>query len=188
MKLRRTSLPLLSSVAMLGLLSAGLLAGGAGIGAIADPSLPYLQITGPGSQVVEKGFHRIRDQAAWEALWAAHVGEEHAVIAGLSTAPIIDFGRCEVVAFFRGKTINTRGERVETIIELAGEPGRRLRFDSSTYQTSSMTGKDAGVACTPFGFWIIERAAGPVVIEENTQNLKDQPPVWREQARLEIDG
>ena len=65
------------------------------------------------------------------------------------------------------------------------EGGRRLRFDSSTYQTASMTGEDAGVSVTPFGLWIIDRAGGPVVVEENVQNLIGGEPVWRERARLE---
>ena len=116
-------------------------------------------------------------------MWAGHVGAEAATIAGLSTGPAVDFDRFEVIAFFRGPATNIRGERVVSIEEVEG--GRRLRFDSSTYQTASMTGEDAGVSVTPFGLWIIDRAGGPVVVEENVQNLIGGEPVWRERARLE---
>jgi hypothetical protein len=161
--------------------------GGVGAGHEAGPPVPYAQIFGPDSRVTRSGFHRIRDQQAWETLWADHAGRDAAVIAGVSTAPAIDFDRCEVIACFRGPTTNIRGERVEAVEDLGAE-GRRIRFNSSTYQTFAMAGEDPGVRCTPFGFWIIDRTRGPIVIEENVQNLKDEPPAWRHRERLDAPG
>lgn len=169
------------------LVGLGLVAMVAGVGfagarSASKPALPCVEIFGPASQQ-ERGFHRIRDLAAWETVWAGHVGAEAATIAGLSTAPGVDFDRYEVIAFFRGPARNIRGERVVSIEE--AEDGRRLRFDSSTYQTASMSGEDGGVQVAPFGLWIIDRADGLVVVEENVQNLIGGEPVWRERARLE---
>jgi hypothetical protein len=178
MQFSRIAAASLPALLVAGAIGAGLVAAGAE----SKPPVPQVQIFGPQSQA-PAGFHRIRDQQSWERLWAEHVGAESATIAGVSTAPAVDFARCEVVAFFRGAATNIRGEVVESLEPVEG--GRRLRFDSSTYQTASFSGEDAGVDCAPFGFWIMDRDEGAITIEENVQNLIGGPPVWRQRTRLE---
>ncbi|MFG0285254.1 MAG: hypothetical protein ACF8R7_12595 [Phycisphaerales bacterium JB039] len=177
--MRRTSM--LTLAVLIGLAAA---VGAGAPGSAREPALPYVQLIGPDSAIVERGFHRIRDQQAWHDLWKRHIGEDP-VIAGINMAPEIDFDRCEVIAFFRGKATNTRGERVEAIDDLEGH--RRIRFDASTYQTASLfEGEpDHGDACTPYGLWVIERTDSAIVIEENVQGLIGKPAIWQEKFRFE---
>ncbi|MCC6676887.1 MAG: hypothetical protein IT436_07070 [Phycisphaerales bacterium] len=148
---------------------------------------PSVMLYGPESSIRERRFERIRDQPAWNALWAEHakdLGDRAAQ--GWLLPPQIDFTTFEVIAFFRGPATNTSGEIAE-LVEL-GIDQVWLRFDSITYQTaSSFNNPDpsgGAVRCHPYGLWVIRRTDKPVILEENVQNLKSEPPVWREQHRF----
>lgn len=175
-----------SSAILIGLTAAVLC--GAGIQqslrAKADDAKPGVEWVGAHSKILDKGFQRIRTQQDWEALWHRHTGEgvrfKDAVYA---YPPRIDFSRFEAIAFFRGPSTNTDGEEVVSIGEVGD--ALRIRFDSITYQTESFHGEDHGIACEPFGIWVIDRTTKPIVIEENVQGLLNQPPKWKEQHRFE---
>lgn len=148
---------------------------------------PGVMLYGPESSIHERRFERIRDQQAWNALWAQHArdfGDRAAQ--GWLLPPRIDFTTYEVIAFFRGPAANTSGEVVE-LVEL-GFDQVWLRFDSITFQTASGPGSSdalgGAVRSHPYGLWVIRRTDKPVILEENVQGLKNAPPVWREQHRF----
>lgn len=146
------------------------------------PQSPLVSIMGTDGRILDGRFARVRDRKAWETLWSEHRGGPR-VVAGWTDAPEIDFGRCEVVAYFRGRALNTRGERVEAIESIGST--RRIRFDSATYQTMSRAGKE-GAESPPqpelvsYGIWIFDRTDQAIVIEEDVQGLLGQPPIWKE--------
>jgi hypothetical protein len=150
----------------------------------ADDGKPCVEWVGAHSKILEKGFQRVRTQEDWDALWHRHTGV-NAQFAHSKDAypPRIDFSRFEVIAFFRGPATNTDGEEVVSIGEVGD--ALRIRFDSITYQTMSVSGPDHGEKCEPFGIWVIDRTSKPIVIEENVQGLLNQPPKWKEQRRFE---
>jgi hypothetical protein len=124
------------------------------------------------------------DQESWEKVWARHKGEKVEKDSyGEAIAPEIDFSACVAVAIFGGQAVNSRGLYVVGIEE---SPERvLLRFDSRSYQTASFGDKpDRGNAVTPYGLFVIPRTAKPLVIEEDTQGLIGQPPIWTERARF----
>jgi hypothetical protein len=141
---------------------------------------------GAHSKIVERKFERIRSQEEWENLWHTHTGEGKKFKDPVyAFPPRIDFKRCEVVAFFRGRATNHDGEEMVSIAPGA-DGSVLLRFDSLGYQTAAPPGQvDHGVACEPFGIWVIDRTDKPIVIEENVQSLIGQPPKWNEQHRFE---
>lgn len=160
------------------------LAGQAAQIAQAPGKVPFVSWTGPHSAIQESRYARVRDQKDWEKLWLEHTGQPAPAGVGVPAGPEIDFGRCEVVACFRGKSKNSNGERVMAIDDLTEFV--RIRFDSASYQTASFQPgvEDRGVDCVPFGIWLVERTNKAIVVEENVQSVIGAPPVWREQKRF----
>lgn len=150
---------------------------------------------GPHSAFPETRYVRVMDAETFATMWAMHVGDDPDDNFRASRAyPEIDFTRCMVIAYFRGPSINNDGEIIDSVTPTGG--GIRIRFDSLTYQTASGFGHTdpakepnraafRGDACRPFGIWVLPRDEGEVIIEENTQGLLGQPPVWTRQIRFE---
>src|SRR5205085_2843738 len=109
-----------------------------------------------------------RDEAAWQALWGAHTGRDPAAggVMDRHAAPLVNFDRCLVVAFFRGAATNEDGELVRELAQTAD--GLRVRFSSDGFQSASISGPDRGVKTRPFGIWVLPATAGSIVIEEGT--------------------
>lgn len=168
------------------LVIAAIAACSAGLGPVrADPpgaTLPPVQWVGQHSKRTEPGFILVRDEKAWLALWASHSGED--VNARRNAAPKVDFGRCIVLAHFRGSTVNCDGETVRAIEDLPGM--FRVRFVPDTFQSASFSGEDRGIPATPFGIWVIPSppADKPLVIEEGAENMLGNPITWREVHRI----
>jgi len=148
-------------------------------------SRPLVQWIGADSARTQPGFVLVRDQDAWLALWAAHTGKDTTPggAMGRHTAPEINFDRCIVVAFFRGRTTNADGEVANTIDDFPDHV--RVRFTPDTFQTASFDGPDRGIATTPYGIWVIPSTPKAVVIEEGGHGLKHEEKTWRHVHRFE---
>jgi len=142
---------------------------------------PYVAWSGPRSRIETREYSRIRSAEAWIALWARHTGAdpEKAKDSYYNPAgvPRVDFERCEIVAMFQGSAWNCAG--VDFLSAVEGEGRVVLRIAGRFYQT--MGGADEAA---PFGLFVLPRTDKPIVLEENVQGLKGQPPVWKERARL----
>jgi len=168
-------------------------AGGGGGGAAAAPALakPVVAWSGPQSGHTHELWVRVRQPEDWRKLWETHEGEHARRLmahGGGVICPEIDFERYEVVAYFRGLSANSDGEVVTEIREEADR--LVIRFDSFSFQSATFGGPEAGPQqpnVTPYGIWVIERTDKPVVIEENTQRLKDQPAEWTRRAVMGTD-
>ncbi|MFN0136362.1 MAG: hypothetical protein ACKVS9_09640 [Phycisphaerae bacterium] len=166
------------------------LAGVSSLGMAARPpvtdTLPAVQLVGHDSKILTPRFVLVRDQEAWDALWAEHTGVDvkHGAMAR-HTAPKIDFARFMVVGAFGGATTNTDGEEARSVS--LSDHAVRIRYESSTFQTSSFSDRpDTGVKTSPFGLWVIEASNMPVVIEEGRRGLKDSPLSWHEVKRFVV--
>ncbi|MCK5940470.1 MAG: hypothetical protein KAI24_00770 [Planctomycetes bacterium] len=149
---------------------------------------PTVSFRGEHSKVTERRYVRVRDAEAWAKLWCEHVGAEvperdyHWHI-NAAKVPVVDFAQCEVVAVFGGNAPNNAGYFVEEVLD--GETCT-LRFDALTYQTSS-DGSERGLRIrrsSPFGLFVISRTDKQIVLEENVQNLINQPPKWQARKTL----
>ncbi|MCC6286105.1 MAG: hypothetical protein IT439_12535 [Phycisphaerales bacterium] len=139
---------------------------------------------GPRSAFPEARYVRVMDAETFATMWAMHVGDDPDDNFRASRAyPEIDFTRCMVIAYFRGPSVNNDGEIIDSVTPTGG--GIRIRFDSLTYQTMPRGEADRRLSCRPFGIWVLPRDEGEVIIEENTQGLLSQPPVWTRQIRFE---
>jgi hypothetical protein len=147
---------------------------------------PAVAWMGAHSRIIAPRFVRVATPEAWADLWHEHTGEGRKFKEfPYAIPPEIDFSRFMVVAYFRGASHNSDGERVESIDVT---PERvRIRFESAGFQTASVTPgqPDRGVPVEPFGIWVIDRTNLPIVIEENVQELLDRPPVWKERHQFE---
>jgi hypothetical protein len=151
----------------------------------AKDTLPAVQIVGHDSRIMAPRFVLVRDQATWDALWAEHTGAAiKGGAMGRHAAPKIDFSRFMVIGAFGGAVINTDGEEAQSVT--VTDDLVRVRYESSTFQTSSFGGNgDSGVKTSPFGLWVIEASKSPVVIEEARRGLKDSPVSWKEVKRFD---
>lgn len=147
-----------------------------------ETQLPAISLVGPNSGIHERRLERIRDEKTWQEIWGLHakdVGPRAAQ--GWLLPPRVDFRNYEVIAFFRGDSINDNGEVAESLLT-AGDLVV-LRFDSITFQSASSfdapPNQAAGVASTPYGIWVIPRSSKPIAVEENVQDLKDNPAQWQ---------
>jgi hypothetical protein len=138
---------------------------------------------GADGNIMGREFHRVLNASDWLDLWARHSGKQKKDLEWSESYPKVDFTRCMVVAFFRGKTVNTRGEGLSAVDEVDGV--LRVRFWSSGYQTMSLEGQDKGVPAISYGIWVLPRSTKAVVVEENVQDLIGKPPIWKEQARFD---
>ncbi len=130
---------------------------------------------------------RITTREAWESLWTQHTGT--AVQADAwprPSIPEVDFARCMVVSIVPGEEGNAYAVQLVEVQDRKADT--LLRFEVLRYQTASMPDarKPAPVQKnSPFGFFVIERNAKPLVFEDNVQSIIGQPPIWKEALRLE---
>lgn len=173
-----------SSVALI-VVIAGVASLGMSAPAPAKDMLPAVQLVGHDSRIMTPRVVLVRDQAAWDALWAEHTGaalNERAM--GRHAAPKIDFSRFMVVGVFGGAVSNTDGEVAQNVT--VTNDLIRVRYEASTFQTALFDGKgDPGIKTSPFGLWVIEASKTPVVIEEGRRGLKDSPVSWKEVKRFD---
>ena len=151
----------------------------------ADKIRPYVTWSGPDSAIQMPKYECARNEKDWAALWEKHSG------APLKRdnvqqpfMPHVDFEQCVVVAVFKGPGVNSNGVIVSEIVE---EPDRILfRYDESTYQVSfGLNDKPRELPKVyPFGIFVLPKTSKPIVLQENTQGLKDEPPKWTERAKL----
>lgn len=147
---------------------------------------PLVWWWGPKSAVKSADYAVARDEKSWLELWARHTDKEVVKnhISEPIDAPRVDFDQCMVVAIFKGDSWNSSGVIITSITRDKGE--LRVRFDERTYQTAGPNG--GGVRVSPYGLFVIPKDPGDVVIEENVQGLKNQPPKWRERKFVESPG
>lgn len=182
--MKRFNVIVASSIAFVFAL-AGVASLGMSASAPAKETLPAVQLVGHDSKIVTPRFVLVRDQAAWDALWAEHTAAAlHEGAMGRHAAPKIDFSRFMVVGVFGGAVTNTDGEVVQGVTVTDDQV--RVRYESSTFQTASFGGNgDSGIKTSPFGLWVIEASTSPVVIEEGRRGLKDSPVSWNEVKRFD---
>ena len=89
----------------------------------------------------------------------------------------VDLARCEVVALFRGDSINSCGLRVGSVTEDGDTVV--VRFDDISFQTMSSGGKDGGDRVVPYAFIILPKSEKTIVLEENVQSIIGGPPQWK---------
>lgn len=143
---------------------------------------PLLLLSGADSKTGEKEYLRLGNAEAWKKAWKRHLGQDGPDPGPRGGATVeIDFGRCEMIAVFRGPVPNCTGIRVHPITET--EDRLLIRYEDVRYQTVGEPN-----AATPYGFVLIPVTRKPVVIERNTQTIIGRPPVWTEEARLKSPG
>lgn len=161
----------------------------AAIAATTDPKrefLPAVQLIGHDSKVHTSCFVLAQDEVAWAKLWAEHTGTGASDTPPTRHAtPKVDFSKYMVVGAFGGERTNTDGQRVLRVLE--DEENFRIQYEATTFQTSSgLGGKvDSAVKTTPYGLWVIEKTAKPVVIEEGIQRSKNSPIEWKVVEKFE---
>lgn len=145
---------------------------------------PAVQWVGPDTRRTEPGFVLLRDDGAWRSLWAQHTGKpvEQSGAQHRYAAPMIDFDRCMALAYFRGPATNSDGEIATSISDDADHI--TVRFESSGFQTFGSGPEGGAVHTAPYGIWIIPLSSKPVIVEEGTRELKDEPLKWKEVKRF----
>jgi hypothetical protein len=179
----RAILPLIAAVSIVVIAVCALAQRGSAAPPRAPAAPPAVQWVGPDTRRAEPGFVLVRDDGAWRSLWAQHTGKpldqgtEHRY-----AAPMIDFDHCMALAYFRGPATNSDGEIATSVSDEADHI--TLRFESSGFQTFG-PGPDGGAVHTsPYGIWIIPLSSKPVIVEEGTRELKDEPLKWKEVKRF----
>lgn len=148
------------------------------VGSAADESKPIAVLSGANSKVSKQSYERITTDTAMQEAWARHLGTSP----GDAYRPQfeIDFSRCLVVAVFVGDRINTRGVRIDSVRQRGN--ALVVRFENVGYQTFNKKIKTP--PDRPFAFVVVPKTELEIVLEENTQSYIDEPPVWKEAARL----
>ena len=141
---------------------------------------PLLVLTGADSHISQPTVLRADSADQWQQIWIKHLGVTPQTIH--RPAMEIDFGKCTLLAIFKGATANRTGVRVVSIDELPD--ALQIRLEDISYQTLS-SGKDGGIEhVTPFAFVLIPRTSKLLVIEENVQGYKDRSAEWKQIAKL----
>jgi hypothetical protein len=155
-----------------------------------DGAPPAVQWVGPQSGIAEAGFFCIEDREAWSALWERHAAEcADRAHQGWVMPPEVDFDRFMVVGAFAGERDVTNGAVVQGV-QLRAD-ALVIRYDWIEFQTASGLGgeePEPDYVGTPFGLWVVERFAGPVVLEEDKRGLINAAPEWREVHRFGGEG
>ncbi|MCA8951760.1 MAG: hypothetical protein KDE27_19785 [Planctomycetes bacterium] len=139
--------------------------------------------SGDNSKVAAARTLRVTDAGTWAKLWLEHLGQpipdgDYGWYTNHREIPEIDFEHCTVVAVCRGKRRNEIGLRaVEAFVH---DGTTTLRLDPKSVQSIG-----AAMRTQPFGFFVLPRVDGAIVVEENAQNRIGGEPIWREIARLE---
>jgi hypothetical protein len=149
---------------------------------------PLLLLTGADSRMDKTAYHRVASAEAFRKLWLRHLGKsEDGAFLERAPALAIDFDRCMVLAIFRCEKGYSRGLNVVSVAE--GKETITLRFEDLGSQVAAPLGGALPVtSVTPaYAFVVLPSSTKSVVLEEAVRDLKDQPPAWKERARLEAE-
>jgi len=111
-------------------------------------------------------------------VWAAHLGTspDDAYRAAFE----VDFDKCVVVAILKGDQINVRGVEVNSLLD--NQDSTILRFTQVYYQTANV-GKNKPPD-KPFAFVVLPKTNKQIILEEDVYTVTNEPPKWKEIARL----
>ncbi len=147
---------------------------------------PLVSFSGSHSQIDQPSYQLFTSAKDWTNLWLRHTGaaaaEKHDDFYNPAGVPEINFDKCMVVAVFSGKSKNIAGIETASYTENAGQI--KLRIRAKGYQTGGPPGADNGDDVTSYGLFVVNRTPGVVVIEQDVQDLRGQPPIWKEVARF----
>jgi hypothetical protein len=145
-------------------------------------AMPYVVLTGPKSQVKERGCFRLTSAGQWVALWQRHIGQkpadEYDEFHNPAAVPRVNFGDCMVIAVFQGEGANSAGLNSFSV----QEDRERIvfRFEDKGYQTVNQFDD-----VTVYEFFVLPQSEKTLIVEENLQTLIGKPPIWKERARFE---
>ncbi len=145
---------------------------------------PLVTLAGADSRIDRPGYQLITSRRDWTNLWLRHTGrpveKEYDDFYNPAGVPEINFEKCMVIAVFAGKTENITAIEASTYVENADQI--RLRFRERGYQTAGANG--GAVKSTPYGLFVVSRSSKLLILEQNVQDIKGAPPVWKEVARF----
>jgi len=142
-----------------------------------DSFRPFVVMSGADSHVTKPSLTVIQGNEQWQRVWEEHVGTT--VDDAYRAAMEVDFDRCMVVVVFRGLTRNVRGIAVDSV-SASGE-SIRIRLNDVGYQTGGK-GNDRPLD-RPYVFIILPKSTKDIVVEENVQKYKGEPPEWKDWLR-----
>ena len=146
---------------------------------------PYVVLSGSRSHIAKAAIHRVTSQKGWTELWLKHLGEDadpgYNHFYNRAGVPEVNFDTCMVIAVFTGRGSNNAGLEVHSAEVRNAE--MVIRFDNKHYQSRATAD-----VVTPYGFFIVPRAEGPVLLQVNKQSyrsrIEKKPPVWEDYHRL----
>ncbi len=143
-----------------------------------------ITLTGRESDVLEPTYELIRCQEDFDKIWLAHKGSRvNRAAQGWPMMPQLDFKRVEALLLFGGDSQNCNGYRIVEIIEEADLV--TVRIDLITYQTTS-TGfgdeEEFDNSVQPWALMVLPATGKSILVEENTQSLKNRPAKWTRRA------
>lgn len=171
--------PLAGVGLLVGVVSLGVLLGGAGP---ADDEVPVagpaVVITGPRSQLTRSHILLAPDQKIFDEAWKRHVDgtEEQKQFLWL-TAPQIDFDKYQAIVIFGGATSNCRGYHVVETFRQDNE--RVIRYQRDSFQTAG-----GSIDASPWIVIVMPKVDGATVLEENTQGIIGGAPLWTRRGRF----
>lgn len=124
--------------------------------------------SGAESKIAAKEIVAARSFEELVDLWKRHAPGK--------AVPDVDFSKEWVLGIFQGKGWNSRGVELAEILEQQGGEGQRhvVRYDETSYQTSGGANE-----VTAYGIFVLNNIDDLITVEENTQGLIGQPPLWK---------
>ncbi len=141
-------------------------------------------LTGRESDVVKPTYKLIRTQEDFDKAWLAHKGSRvNRAAQGWPMMPQLDFKRVEALMLFGGAQEQCNGYRIVEIIEEADLI--RVRIDLITYQTTSIgfgEEEESDNSAQPWALMVLPATGKSIIVEENTQSMKNHPAKWTRRA------
>ena len=156
-----------------------------GYEAIKSSLAPYVELSGADSHMDQLAYHRVTTAEEFQAMFMRHLGQDPAGFDPFYNrhgVPSIDFDRCMVVAIFQGEKWNSAGVSFTSVTEEADRIV--FRFDDRSFQTAGPAPEGGRVRARPYGIFVLPRSDKALVLEENIQHLKNEPPKGMEVARF----
>ena len=150
---------------------------------------PCVVITGADSHVAKPRYIRVASTDDWARVWQEHKGQkplgEYDRYYDPLTLPLIDFDRYMVIGIFQGSGWNGAGLNVFSIYE--ADNRIVFRYECRFYQTIGPV--DGGrQKVSVYGFFVLPRSTKLIVLEENVQRYKGDPPKWKKRVTFsELD-
>lgn len=141
---------------------------------------PAVILSGVGSNIKSPRYELIGTPDDLKRVWSNHLGTTTSDEYG--SVLQVDFDDHIVVVVFMGARVNVRGITVEPLIETADS--MIIRFSELAYQTGGPANNNA--PDRPYAFIVLPKAHKSIVLEENIQQYKNQPPEWKERAKLGV--